>query len=154
MAVSRRMLMRMPLAPVALASAQVADILPTVSRVYPGSDGKPVYVPDEQGNIIPDWSYVGYGGGGTVIPTVPVRETVWPVAGDNTANVQAAVDKVSALPLDKLGFRGTAPDGLLPNGNAAEDPGQRRGAAGRGYGRHRHDLSWHGEFPRPTDPRD
>ena len=105
-AVSRRMLMRMALAPVALASAQVADIPPTVSRVYPGSDGNLVYVPDEQGNTIPDCSYVGYGGGGTAIPTVPVRETVWPVAGDNTANVQAAIDKVSALPLDKLGFRG------------------------------------------------
>lgn len=37
---------------------------------------------------------------------VPIKETVWPVSGDNTANVQAAVDKVSALPLDKSGFRG------------------------------------------------
>jgi hypothetical protein len=100
------MLMRMALAPAALAGAQVADIPPTVSRVYPGSDGKLVYVPDEQGNIIPDCSYVGYGGGGTVIPAVPVKETIWPVAGDNAANVQAAIDKVSALPLDKLGFRG------------------------------------------------
>ena len=106
MPVSRRMLMRMALAPAALAGAQVADIPPTVSRVYPGSDGKLVYVPDEQGNIIPDCSYVGYGGGGTVIPAVPVKETIWPVAGDNAANVQAAIDKVSALPLDKLGFRG------------------------------------------------
>src|ERR1039458_729563 len=106
MPVSRRMLMRMALAPAALAGAQVADIPPTVSRVYPGSDGKLVYVPDEQGNIIPDCSYVGYGGGGVPIPTVPVRETVWPVAGDNTANLQAAVDKVSALPFDKNGLRG------------------------------------------------
>ena len=29
------------------------------------------------------------------------------MAGDNTANIQAAIDKVSALPLDKTGFRGT-----------------------------------------------
>src|SRR5204863_5568137 len=43
---------------------------------------------------------------GVPIPTVPVRDTIWPVAGDNTANVQAAIDKVSALPLDKYGFRG------------------------------------------------
>ncbi len=34
------------------------------------------------------------------------KETIWPVAGDNTANVQAAIDKVSALPADKSGFRG------------------------------------------------
>ena len=40
------------------------------------------------------------------IPTVPVKETIWPVAGDNTAHVQAAIDKVSALPPDTSGFRG------------------------------------------------
>jgi len=106
MALSRRMLMRMALVPAAVAGAQVADIPPTVSRVYPGPDGKLVYVPDEQGNTIPDFSYAGYGGGGSPIPTVPVKETVWPVVGDNTANIQAAIDKVSALPLDKFGFRG------------------------------------------------
>ena len=53
-----------------------------------------------------DSSHAGYGGGGVPIPTVPVKETIWPVAGDNTADVQAAIDKVSALPLDRNGFRG------------------------------------------------
>ncbi len=72
----------------------------------PALDGKLVYVPDEQGNTIIDSSHAGYGGGGAAIPTVPVRETVWPVAGDNTENIQAAIDKVSALPLDTDGFRG------------------------------------------------
>jgi hypothetical protein len=105
-AVSRRQMIQMALAPAAVAGAQVADIPPTVSRVYPGPDGRLVYVPDEQGNTIPDFSYAGYGGGGTPIPSVPVKETVWPVAGDNTANLQAAIDRVSALPLDKNGFRG------------------------------------------------
>lgn len=98
--------MRMALAPAALAGAQAEDMPPTVSRVYPGPDGKLVYAPDEQGNIIPDCSYVGYGGGGVPIPTVAVKEIIWPVPGDNVANVQAAIDKVSALPLDKSGFRG------------------------------------------------
>lgn len=98
--------MQIALAPAAVASAQVADLPPTVSRVYPGEDGKLVYVPDEQGNVIPDFSHALYDGGGQPIPTVPVREKVWPVAGDNTANLQAAIDKVSALPLDKNGFRG------------------------------------------------
>jgi hypothetical protein len=100
------MMMRMAVAPVALAGAQVADLPPTVSRIFPGGDGKLVYVPDEQGNTIPDFSHAGFGGGGMPIPMVPVKETVWPASGDNTANVQAAVDKVSALPLDKSGFRG------------------------------------------------
>src|SRR5512134_2534880 len=94
---SRRRMMQMAMAPAAVAGAQVADIPPTVSRVYPGSDGKLVYVPDEQGNTIPDFSHAGYGGGGSPIPSVPVRETVWPVVGDNTANIQAAIDKVSVL---------------------------------------------------------
>jgi hypothetical protein len=98
--------MQLALAPAAVAGAQVADIPPTVSKIYPGGDGKLVYVPDEQGNTIPDFSYAGYGGGGTPIPMVPIKETVWPVVGDNTANIQAAIDKVSALPLDKNGFRG------------------------------------------------
>jgi len=104
---SRRRMLQATLAPAALASAQVEDLSPTVSRVYPGSDGKFVYVPDDQGNTILDSSHAGYAGGGTAIPTVPVKETIWPVAGDNTANIQAAIDKVSALPLDKTGFRGT-----------------------------------------------
>jgi hypothetical protein len=107
MAVSRRRVLQVALAPAAVAAAQADDLVPTVSRVYPGSDGKLVYVPDEQGNIISDCSHAGYGGGGWPIPTVPVKETIWPVAGDNTANVQAAIDKVSALPVDKNGFRGT-----------------------------------------------
>lgn len=106
-AVSRRRLLQVAMAPAALAGAQVDDLAPTVSRVYPGPDGRLVYVPDEQGNTIPDSSHAGYGGGGVPIPSVPVKETVWPVAGDNTANIQAAIDKVSALPLDKSGFRGT-----------------------------------------------
>ncbi len=103
---SRRKLMRMALAPAAVAGAQIADLPPSVSRVYPGEDGKLAYVPDEQGNVIPDFSHAGYRGGGQPIPTVPVRATVWPVADDNAANLQAAIDKVSALPLDQNGFRG------------------------------------------------
>jgi hypothetical protein len=99
-------MLQMALAPAAVAETQVDDLAPTVSRVYPGSDGKLVYVPDEQGNTISDCSHAGYGGGGLPIPTVPVKETIWPVAGDNTETVQAAIDKVSAFPVDKNGFRG------------------------------------------------
>src|SRR5918994_3610334 len=106
--VSRRSILQLAIAPALLSRspAQLQDLPPTVSRVYPGTDGKLVYVPDEHGNTILDSSHAGYGGGGVPIPTVPVKETIWPVAGDNTATVQAAIDKVSALPLDKSGFRG------------------------------------------------
>lgn len=105
-AISRRRLMQIALAPATLAGAQVADLPPTVSRVYPVADGRLEYVPDEQGNSIPDFSHAGYGGGGAPIPSVPIKQTVWPVAGDNTANLQGAIDKVSAMSLDKNGFRG------------------------------------------------
>ena len=98
--------MQMALAPPLVVAAQESDLPPTTSRVYPGPSGKLIYTPDEQGNTILDFSHAGYGGGGTPIPFVPVKETVWPVAGDNTANLQAAIDRVSALPLDKTGFRG------------------------------------------------
>ncbi len=105
---SRRKILQLAAAPALLARArgQGQDLDPTVSRVYPGGDGKLVYVPDEQGNIIHDASHAGYGGGGVPIPIVPLKETIWPVAGDNTEHVQAAIDKVSALPLDRNGFRG------------------------------------------------
>src|SRR5436190_9352779 len=107
--VSRRRILQMAAAPALLGrqDLQVRDMAPTVSRVYPGADGKLTYVPDEQGNVIHDASHAGYGGGGVAIPTIPIRETIWPVAGDNTASVQAAIDKVAALPLDRNGFRGT-----------------------------------------------
>ena len=111
--VSRRKMLQMAaaLAPAAaLAGAQEAEqepeLRPTVSRVHPGEDGRLIYTADEQGNTIPDFSHAGYGGGGVPIPSVPVKETIWPVAGDNTAALQAAIDRVSALPPDQSGFRG------------------------------------------------
>jgi hypothetical protein len=94
------------MAPALLSRAWAQDLPATVSRVYPGVDGRLVYVPDAQGNVIHDASHAGYGGGGVAIPYAPVAETVWPVAGDNTATVQAAIDRVSSLPLDGNGFRG------------------------------------------------
>jgi hypothetical protein len=79
---------------------------PTTSLVYPGADGKLVYVPDSLGYKIPDFSHAGYKGGGVPIPHVAIRETVWPLPGNNADHVQAAIDRVSALPLDANGFRG------------------------------------------------
>ena len=104
--ISRRRVLQMAVAPVLLQQVQVPDLAPTASRIYPGVDNKLVYVPDELGNIIIDSSHAGYGGGGVAIPTVPLRETIWPVAGDNTENIQAAIDRVSSRPLDAGGFRG------------------------------------------------
>jgi hypothetical protein len=73
------------------------------------SDGKLHYQPyDERGDSIPDFSNCGYGGGGVTIPAVPVKATVTPKSGesDDTQRIQAALDQVSKLPLDRAGFRG------------------------------------------------
>ena len=51
--------------------------------------------------------------------TVPVKVTVSPVGGDNAANIQNAINQVSALPLDTNGFRGAVmlSAGLYPCSN-------------------------------------
>ncbi len=55
---------------------------------------------------VPDFSNAGYRGGGVKLPEVAVKETVSAQTGDCKALIQAAIDKVSALPLDANGFRG------------------------------------------------
>jgi len=71
-------------------------------------DGSLKYIPDEKGNIIPDFSRVGYYAGDKTIPDVAVVKTIEPAAsGTSEAIIQSAIDEVSKKPLDKNGFRGT-----------------------------------------------
>jgi hypothetical protein len=84
------------------AQSQWQSALVTVS-----GSGKLVYNADPEGNIIPDFSQVGYSSGQKAIPDVPVAETVYPVLGDNRANIQNAVNRVSLRAPDVNGFRGT-----------------------------------------------
>lgn len=58
-------------------------------------------------NQIPDFSNAGYRGGGVRIPAFAVVDSISPIEGDNRAQIQAAIDRVSALPLDANGHRGT-----------------------------------------------
>jgi hypothetical protein len=76
--------------------------------VTTGVTGRLVYVPDPQGDRILDFSNVGYKGRGSdLLPDdVPTLRTVSPVAGDDTANIQAAINQVAALPLQANGYRG------------------------------------------------
>lgn len=76
------------------------------SWVFFGPDGLLHYNTDDQGNQIMDFSYAGYMGGGVAIPDVPTQVAIGPVTGDNTANIQAAIDQVSQLAPDSGGFRG------------------------------------------------
>jgi hypothetical protein len=78
----------------------------TSTWVNLGSDGRLHYKTDANGNRIIDFSNAGYGGGGVPLPSVPVRVTLAPSGGDDTAAIQSAIDAVSAMPLDSKGFRG------------------------------------------------
>ena len=84
------------------------------SLVFPGPAGHLEYVPDAQGNVIPDFSDVGYESGIVPLPgtngtpEVPVKAIVSPPAKGVDAGpiIQSAIDQVSKLPLDANGFRG------------------------------------------------
>jgi hypothetical protein len=60
-----------------------------------------------------DFSFAGYGGGGVSAPVVAAVISVRPGGGDDTALLQSAIDRVSALPLRNDGFRGAV---LLQSG--------------------------------------
>jgi len=79
---------------------------PAVS-VTRGADGRLAYSADAAGNRVIDFSHAGYGGGGLSLPDVPTRIIVGLGAGGDRQRIQAAIDIVSAMPLDGSGFRGT-----------------------------------------------
>ena len=70
-------------------------------------DGSLKYIPDEKGNIIPDFSRVGYYGNDKEIPDVPVVKTIQPAAeGTSEMIIQSAIDEVSKKTPGKDGFKG------------------------------------------------
>lgn len=77
------------------------------SRFVKESNGKLTYYPDEKGNIIPDFSHVGYHQGNLDIPTVPVVKTIRASPdGESQSVIQQAIDEVATLPMNEQGFRG------------------------------------------------
>ncbi|RLV04587.1 peptidoglycan-binding protein [Streptomyces griseocarneus] len=86
---------------------RAAASTPTGGTWLAMKNGRLEYGHDAQGNRIPDYSYAGYEGGGVPLPKAPAKVTVpAPGGGDATATVQAAIDKVSALPQGADGIRG------------------------------------------------
>lgn len=57
-------------------------------------------------NQVPDFSNAGYRGGGVTLPVLAVADSIAPIEGDNRAHIQAAIDRVAALPQDAAGHRG------------------------------------------------
>jgi len=67
------------------------------------------HLQDNLDHALPDFSYAGYGGGGVALPTydsITVEQTLSPIAGDDLAQIQAAIDMVADLPMDSRGIRG------------------------------------------------
>lgn len=69
------------------------------------TDGRIQYIPDDRGNIIPDFSRVGYHHGDRPIPMAEVVAEVSP-SDDDQRNIQAAIDRVSKRVSNAQGFRG------------------------------------------------
>src|SRR6266851_3700206 len=74
--------------------------------VYFGPGRKLQYRTDAQGNRIMDFSSAGYKAGGVPLPSVAVAKKLSPLHGDNTAQIQGAIDGVSGLTAATDGFRG------------------------------------------------
>jgi hypothetical protein len=93
--------------------------------------------------LLPDFSYAGYRGGGVLLPEVPVFMKLTPVDGDNRAYLQAAIDRVSALPANPKGFRGAIYLGAGIYPRYAEDSNLGRGAPRRRSGARWNSLGCH-----------
>jgi len=106
------------LAVVLLSLTARAQVPPPSVSVKLRADGRLAYSADAAGNRVVDFSHAGYGGGGVALPGVPVRIIVGPGGGRDRQRIQAALDVVSALPLDGNGFRGTV---LLERGTYTID---------------------------------
>jgi hypothetical protein len=73
--------------------------------VKTNKEGKLQYTPDEKGNIIPDFSQVGYYHGTKSIPDIAVVTTVT-TSDEAQQTIQAAIDALSKKTPDANGFRG------------------------------------------------
>lgn len=92
-------------AAVLVSTAAVLSAQGTSRWVYPDAKRRLQYTADARGNRIIFFSHAGYKGGGVRIPDGRIARTVKATAGDNTAQIQAAIDEVSKLALDTTGFR-------------------------------------------------
>ncbi|MBS2545669.1 hypothetical protein KGQ19_02180 [Catenulispora sp. NL8] len=91
----------------AAAASESSDTASSTTSWITFANGHLAYGADSQGNRVPDFSYAGYGNGKTTIPTAPVAVTLKAASsGDDTSRIQAAIAKVSALPLNADGLRG------------------------------------------------
>lgn len=77
------------------------------SLVKLNPNGTLTYIPETNGNTIPDFSAVGYRRSDADLPNIPVVKTISAsTSGSSRKIIQDAIDEVSAMPLQPNGFRG------------------------------------------------
>ncbi|WP_423128102.1 hypothetical protein [Gaoshiqia sp. Z1-71] len=77
------------------------------SKYVTATNGQLAYQPDEKGNIIPDFSRVGYYNGERDIPAIEIVKVISPALfGDSGGIIQHAIDEVATFPVNENGFRG------------------------------------------------
>jgi len=105
--------------------------------VHVGPEGGLEYEIGPRGDRMPDYSHAGYAGGGVEPPVVPAAVVVSPIDGDDTAEIQRAIDHVATRPPDASGVRGA----VLLEAGTYEVEGRLRittsGIVLRGWGRDR-----------------
>lgn len=74
--------------------------------IFEDDDGQLTYISDIEGNRIPDYSHAGYNNGMGELPEVPVKIELNPKKGDNTKQIQDAINTIASLPPDENGIRG------------------------------------------------
>jgi hypothetical protein len=105
--------------------------------VHRDDEGRLVYEIGPRGDRMPDYSHAGYLGGGIEPPLLPAQVVVSPIDGDDTGEIQRAIDHVASRSPDDDGFRGA----VLLEAGTYDISGQLRIAASgivlRGWGRDR-----------------
>jgi len=70
------------------------------------SNSRLTYLPDGKGNIIPDFSAVGYHQGNKAIPEVKVVKELSPRGVNDQQQIQDAINELAKMPINKDGIRG------------------------------------------------
>lgn len=96
------------------------------SRYVKIQNAKLKYIPDEQGNIIPDFSRVGYHQNEKNIPNVAVVTTITATGTSDQQRIQEAIDELSNQPANEQGIRGA----ILLKAGTYQIPGSLRISVG------------------------
>lgn len=91
------------LGPLLLALLVASNVCAQPWPVARGAGGRLDYQRNEHGDRVPDFSSCGYQRGDHPLPTAEAALLIRPSGGDDTAQLQAAIDHVAHLPVEEAG---------------------------------------------------